>query len=291
MTQPQPGILAEVPLASRYVFLSPRPGGDVGASLRELSRLRVDASLVVGLGAPTLAALGRSIDGLRPHPALVGPGVSVPSTQAGLWLWLRGEDRGELLHRSRDLADRLVDGFEIDEIIEGFRYREGRDLSGYVDGTENPAGEAALAAAATAAGDSFVAVQRWVHDLDLFEAMTPEDRDLVFGRRLADNEEIDDAPASAHVKRAAQESFEPEAFVLRRSMPWSEPNHPTREGLVFVAFGRSFAAYEALLRRMVGLEDGIVDSLFRMSRPVSGSLFWCPPVDGGRLVLDACGVD
>jgi putative iron-dependent peroxidase len=282
MHERQPGILNNVPAASRYLFFSPRPGGDLRSSLHDLAARSIDDSLVVGIGAPTMAALGVRIDGLRTHPSLVGPGVAVPSTQAGLWLWLRGDDRGELLHRSRELVDALADGFELDDLIEGFRFREGRDLSGYVDGTENPEGEEAIAAAFAESGESYVAVQRWVHDLDRLESMPPAQRDLAVGRRLSDNEELDDAPASAHVKRTAQESFEPAAFVLRRSMPWSEPEG---EGLVFVAFGRSFDAYEALLRRMVGLEDGITDALFHFTRPVSGSYFWCPPLRGGRLAL------
>lgn len=282
MGQPQPGILADVPAASRYLFFNVRPGGDVRASLLELASRDIDESLVVGIGAPTIAALGVTIEGLRVHPSLVGPGISVPSTQAGLWLWLRGHDRGELLHRSRDLSDALVDGYDLDELIEGFRHREGRDLSGYVDGTENPKGEDAIAAAIGPSGESFVAVQRWIHDLDHLDAMEPEERDLTIGRTMADDQEIDEAPPSAHVKRTAQESFDPEAFVLRRSMPWSDPSG---EGLVFVAFGRRFDAYEALLRRMVGHEDGITDALFRFTRPLSGSYFWCPPLVDNRLAL------
>ena len=76
--------------------------------------------------------------------------------------------------------------------------------------------------------------------------------------------EIVDAPASAHVKRSAQESFEPEAFILRRSMPWAEG---ARGGLNFVAFGKSFDAFEAQLKRMAGAEDGITDVLsFRLQK-------------------------
>lgn len=84
-------------------------------------------------------------------------------------------------------------------------------------------------------GGSFVAVQQWQHDLDRFAAMSGAEQDAMIGRRRDDNQEIDDAPPSAHVKRTAQESFEPEAFVLRRSMPWAGG---TRAGLVFVSFGR-----------------------------------------------------
>ena len=87
-----------------------------------------------------------------------------------------------------------------------------------------------------------------------FEALSEKERDHTIGRRISDNEEIADAPDSAHVKRTAQEDFQPEAFILRRSMPWADE---AREGLVFVAFGHSLDAFEQLQRRMVGLDDGI----------------------------------
>ncbi len=79
----------------------------------------------------------------------------------------------------------------------------------------------------------------------------------------------------------------PEAFILRRSMPWVEGMNA---GLVFVAFGKSFDAYEAILNRMLGNEDGIVDGLFSFTRPLTGAYFWCPPVKEGRLDLTALGL-
>jgi putative iron-dependent peroxidase len=132
-----------------------------------------------------------------------------------------------------------------------------------------------------------VAVQQWVHNLDAFEAMTPHKQDHTIGRRKRDNKELGNAPAFAHVKRTAQESFNPAAFILRRSMPWAEAK---QAGLVFVAFGNSFDAFDALLRRMVGVEDGIVDALFTFTRPISGSYFWCPPMKNRRLDLCALGL-
>ena len=75
--------------------------------------------------------------------------------------------------------------------------------------------------------------------------------------------------------------------MVRRSMPWADERG---EGLVFVAFGRSLAAFEAVLGRMVGAEDGIVDALFRFTRPLSGAAFWCPPARGEGLDLRALGI-
>jgi putative iron-dependent peroxidase len=117
--------------------------------------------------------------------------------------------------------------------------------------------------------------------------MSQRDQDNAVGRRRSDNQELSQAPASAHVKRTAQESFSPQAFVLRRSMPWTDG---TRGGLNFVAFGHSFDAYEAQLKRMVGADDGITDAVYGFSQPVTGSYFWCPPMRHGKLDLRALGL-
>ncbi|MFU1924255.1 hypothetical protein ACM6PT_44855, partial [Klebsiella pneumoniae] len=81
--------------------------------------------------------------------------------------------------------------------------------------------------------------------------------------------------------------FEPAAFLLRRGAPWSDEY---RAGLLFAAFGRSFEAFEVQWLRMIGVEDGVLDGLFRFTRPISGSYFWCPPMADGRLDLSALGL-
>jgi len=290
MTTTQQGILAPLPPLARHLFFVLAPGVDPAPALRALSDLVDGERTVVGFGQSLLLALGRSVEGLRLFPNLAGPGIEVPSTPQALWCWLRGDDRGELLARGRAIERALAGALVLSEATDTFRYDSGRDLTGYEDGTENPQGEAAIAAALVSGrgagqdGASFVAVQRWVHDFDRFDALAPQDQDNAIGRRRSDNEELEDAPESAHVKRTAQESFEPEAFLLRRSMPWADPRGA---GLLFVAFGRSFDAFEAQLRRMVGLDDGIGDALFQFSQPVTGTYFWCPPMRAGSLDLKA----
>ena len=287
----QPGLLAEVPSHARYLTFRRRPAAaDPRPALERLAALPVDEARVVGLGASLVGELGGEIEGLRAFPAMVGKGLSVPSTPAALWCWLRGEDRGELVHSSRLARRTLVDAFEGDTVIDAFRHLDGRDLTGYEDGTENPTGEDAVAAAVVSGsgegrdGSSFAAVQQWVHDLDRFESFGPAGQDEVIGRRRSDNEEMEDAPEAAHVKRTEQEAFDPPAYLLRRSMAWADA---TREGLVFVSFSASLDPFETLLRRMTGADDGIADHLFRFTRPVTGSYFWCPPVRDGRLDLRA----
>ncbi len=287
----QPGVLAEVPRHARYLTFRRRPAaGDPRRELERLAALRVDESRVIGLGASFAGELEADIEGLRTFPALGGRGLAVPSTPSALWCWLRGEERGELVHASRRVRSTLADAFEVETVIDAFRHLEGRDLTGYEDGTENPTGEDAVAAAVVSGsgegldGSSFATVQQWVHDLDRFESFGPVEQDEVIGRRRSDNVELEDAPEAAHVKRTEQEAFDPPAYLLRRSMAWADA---TREGLVFVSFGCSLDPFETLMRRMAGADDGVADHLFRFTRPVTGSHFWCPPVRAGRLDLGA----
>ena len=290
MSTVQVGILAVVPRLARYLVFSLTPSSEPRTALLRLGDHADGEYTVIGIGQSTVLALGRTIEGLRVFPCYSGAGIDVPSTPGALWCWLRGEDRGELTHRTRLIARTVSPAFQLEKVIDAFQYGPSLDLTGYEDGTENPTGEQAYAVAILQergeglGGSSFVAVQQWVHDLTRFESMSGLEQDHTIGRRKSDNQEINDAPMSAHVKRTAQESFEPPAFVVRRSMPWADE---TGEGLVFVAFGESFRPFEALLRRMVGADDGIADALFTFTRPISGNYFWCPPMHKGKLDLRA----
>ena len=292
----QPGILAEDTKMARYLEFTIDSEADIDtdikAALQTLASKNITDDMVIGIGQSLVNMLGKNISGLCTMPAQTGCGIDIPSTPTALWCWLRGNDRGEIFHRSRQIENMLAPGFVMTNVIESFQYDANRDLSGYEDGTENPVGDEAIKAAivknqgAGLDGSSFVAVQQWLHDFDALDEMTENERDDVIGRHISDNEEFDEAPDSAHVKRTAQESFEPEAFILRRSMPWAEGMDA---GLVFVSFGHSFAAFEVILRRMLGKEDTVTDALFTFTRPVSGAYFWCPPVKAGKLDLSAIG--
>ena len=288
----QPGILLPIPAHARYLTYALRPGANPRPALRALHGMADGMETLVGIGESLAQTLGTSIEGLRGFPQLAGAGIDIPTTPASLWIWARGGERGELLHRSLRMEQALAPAFRPQQVVDGFRHMEGRDLTGYVDGTENPKGARARAAAlvkgeAGIAGSSFVAVQQWVHQFDRFEVLTPRQRDHAIGRRRSDDVELKNAPPSAHVKRTAQESFSPEAFVVRRSMPWADS---TASGLMFICFGATFDSFEVQLKRMLGLEDGIADALFKFTRPVTGAYFWCPPMKRGRLDFSALGL-
>jgi porphyrinogen peroxidase len=287
----QASILLPPAAYGRSIVLRRRTDADPRAALARLVAGYRPEWGAFGIGEPLTRALGRDVPGLRPFPA-VASAQPIPSTQDDLWIFLRGGDRGEIFDLGEKLAALVDGGFEITDAMETFLYAGGRDLTGYEDGTANPVAEESLATAvcgddSATPGSSFAAVQRWSHDLARFRAHAPEDRDTIIGRRISDNEEIEDAPETAHVKRTAQEIFEPTAFMVRRSLPYATE---TDRGLEFVAYGHSLDAFERVLQHMVGRDDGIVDALFSFSRPLTGGYYWCPPVVDGRLDLSAIGL-
>lgn len=288
----QPSILAGQPLLGRSLTFRIEPGVDPRAALKRLRDGFVLDWGVIGVGEPVTRVLGRNVEGLRVFPGLAGLACSVPSTQQGLWCFLRGQDGGALFAVTEQIRSFLDGAFVLDDAMDTFLNTGGRDLTGYEDGTENPQSAAAREAAIVDAegdlrGSSFVAIQRWEHDLHRFRSFSQDRRDASIGRRIDTNAEIEDAPVSAHVKRSAQESYDPPAFMVRRSMPWATAH---RQGLEFIAYVESLDRFERMLRRMIGLDDGIVDALFTFSRPVTGGYYWCPPVSGTRLNLSCLGI-
>ena len=286
-TLPQPCILS----ANRSYGLSMtwRESPDFNPlRARETLSARFDPKVgILGIGDPLLKSLSLPLPALRPFPSMAGPGVSIPSSQGSPWAFATAPSRSEIFDIAENLAALFAHDFVLEDRMETFTYREGRDLSGYVDGTENPSGERAFSVAisdGTSAprGSSFAAVQRWDHDLDLLHHHSRSEQDRMIGREIESNREIDDAPISAHIKRSAQESFSPDAFIYRKSMPWAQGEG---KGLEFIAFGSSLDPFERILRRMSGADDGVRDALFTFSTPVTGGYYWCPPVSGGRLDL------
>lgn len=290
----QAGILEPIPVIGHYLsFTLDAKPAQLAEVLKQLAAEADGECLVVGVGLSTVLALGRRIDGLRTFPQLAAPGIDAPATPAALWCWLRGSDCGDLLLRAHAIERMLAPAFELQSSVSSFMHGAdtARDLSGYEDGTENPKGDDATDAAivqtqgAGLDGSSFVTVQQWLHDFDKLQVLRSQGvMDDVIGRHHADNSECEDAPVSSHVHRTEQESFSPEAHVVRRSMPWSDGQ---RGGLMFVAFGRTLDAFEAQWGRMMGQEDGITDALFGFTRPISGAYYWCPPVRNGQLDVSA----
>jgi putative iron-dependent peroxidase len=288
MTVYQTSIFEPLPNHSRYLTFELSKGSDRSTIKTLLSSLTIN-DMVVGLGPELMGSLDLEIPGMKEMPEFICRDETLPRQTNNLWIWLKGDNPGDLLHRSQQIVDSLSNCFALTSCNDGFFYSDGRDLTGYVDGTENPQGEDALSVSlienpnSAINQSSFVSVQQWQHNFSRFNQLTVEQQDDLIGRHKSSNEEFESAPNSAHVKRTAQESFTPEAFLLRRSMPWI---NSMDSGLMFVAFANSFYPFESILNRMTGSEDGIVDGLFEISRPINGAYYWCPALNKNRLCLD-----
>jgi putative iron-dependent peroxidase len=280
----QQNILAAIPSSARFLTFALKDGADPVPTLRRLADAPHDPATIVGVGAPVAARVA----GLRPFPSNLAP--MFPATQHALWATIGHSDRGEQLDASVLLATHLAESFVVVEEVDAFAYRGGRDLSGFEDGTENPKGDAAVEAAfihgrgAGLDGGSFVAVQRWVHAHDVLASMNARQKSDAVGRDLESNEELKEAATSAHVKRTAQESFEPPAFMVRRSMPWGGVRE---RGLYFVAYVENLDRFERVLTRMSGKEDGTTDAIMSFTKALTGGYYFCPPLVDGKLDLRA----
>ena len=168
--------------------------------------------------------------------------------------------------------------------VQGFRYFEDRDLIGFVDGTENPRGAAALEAALVGeedslfAGGSYVIVQKYLHDMKGWNALSTEAQERIIGRKKLSDIELDDAvkPTSAHNALTVIVEDGKEVKILRDNMPFGQPGRG-EFGTYFIAYSRSPRVTELMLENMfVGRPPGNYDRLLDFSRAVTGGLFFAP---------------
>jgi len=168
--------------------------------------------------------------------------------------------------------------------VHGFRYFDDRDLIGFVDGTENPRGGAVIDAVfvgeedSAFAGGSYVIVQKYLHDLDGWNALSTEMQERIIGRRKLSDIELDDSikPTSAHSALTTIVEDGKEIKILRDNMPFGRAAH--REfGTYFIGYSRSPSTTEQMLENMfIGRPPGNYDRLLDFSRAVTGSIFFVP---------------
>ena len=223
------------------------------------------------------------------YPVLGKHDRTAPGSQGDLLFWIHGSRHDlnmDLAMRIQRAASELA---TLELEVQGFRYLDSRDLTGFIDGTENPREREAREVAVIpegrpGAGGSFVLSQKWVHDLAAFERLSVEEQEAVIGRTKADSVELEDAPATAHIRRTDVKIDGKALKIYRRSVPYGNLRE---SGLYFLAFSGELMRFAIQLDRMFGLsEDGLMDSLTGFSAPVSGSYWYAPPVEA---LVDAFG--
>jgi putative iron-dependent peroxidase len=305
--EPQGGILPEPSESALFLILNAgdraRDGRRVAKALarvpeltRRLARGEPRARLhsVVSLGPELWDVVS---PGLRPRgfgafPALEAGELRAPATGGDVLLHVvsrRPDLCFELALRARR---ELGDAVGVLDEVHGFRYFDGRDLTGFIDGTENPKGRERAVVALIGredpsfAGGSFVFTQRYVHDLAKWGGLGVHEQEAVIGRRKRDSRELSARakPPSAHIARTVIEEDGEELEIVRHSFPYGTTSEC---GLFFIAYTKDLSIPEKMLRRMLGaVDDGQHDRLMEFTRAVSGATFFAP----SRRLLRSLGV-
>jgi putative iron-dependent peroxidase len=157
-------------------------------------------------------------------------------------------------------------------------YRHDLDLTGFIDGTENPtlidaAGLVLVPDGRPGMGGTILLLQKWAHDAAAWESLSVEAQEQVIGRRKLDSVELDDKPADSHVASTDQEQF---GKIFRRNMPYGTV---TDHGTMFVGFSAEQRPLAAMLESMAGLANGVRDALTQYTSPLSGAFYFVPSTE------------
>jgi len=262
--------------------------GDVAGLIRAVEFRDIDAGLtcIVGFGSDAwdrLFGLPRPAD-LHPFREFRAGNRHAVATPGDVLFHIRAGRLDICFELAMQIMERIGDAVLVADEVQGFRYFEDRDLIGFVDGTENPRGTVALEAAlvgdenAAFAGGSYVLVQKYLHDMKAWNALSTEAQELIIGRKKLSDIELDDTvkPASAHSALTVIEENGKEVKILRDNMPFGNPGRG-EFGTYFIGYSRTPRVTELMLENMfVGRPPGNYDRLLDFSRPVTGGLFFAP---------------
>jgi putative iron-dependent peroxidase len=213
-------------------------------------------------------------------------GYSMPATQHDLWVWVAGHAYHTVFDVSREVMTTLVHLTRLATEVAGWTYKESRDLTGFIDGTENPplseAPEVALVPdGSPGAGGSVVLIQQWTHNIASFEALSVEEQEKVIGRTKQTSIELDEGVRGpqSHVSRNVIGMNGVEQHIFRRNTPYGTA---TDHGTMFIGFSCEQQRLARMLNRMAGAEDGIRDALTRYTTAISGAYYFVPSVQALR---------
>jgi putative iron-dependent peroxidase len=262
--------------------------GDVAALVRavEFRDLEGGLSCVMGFGSEAWDRLFG-----QPRPAELHPFREIRAgarlavaTPGDLLFHIRAKRMDLCFELATQFMERIGNAVSPVDEVQGFRFFDDRDLIGFVDGTENPRGSAATDAVligdedADFAGGSYVIVQKYLHDLGAWNALSTEAQERIIGRSKLSDIELDDSvkPTSAHSALTTIVENGKEVKILRDNMPFGRPAHG-EFGTYFIGYSRSPRTTEQMLENMfVGRPPGNYDRLLDFSRAVTGSLFFVP---------------
>lgn len=221
---------------------------------------------------------------LHPFQEIRSSGRLAVSTPGDILFHIRAKRMDLCFELATQIMDSLGDAVSVADEVQGFRYFEDRDVLGFVDGTENPRGDGAREAAIVGdedpafAGGSYVIVQKYLHNMKAWNALSTEAQERIIGRKKLSDVELSDVekPASAHNALTVIEENGKEIKILRDNMPFGRPGYG-EFGTYFIGYSRTPRITETMLKNMfVGNPPGNYDRILDFSTAVTGSLFFVP---------------
>jgi putative iron-dependent peroxidase len=282
---PQTGIFALGTMSHAYLEFDVRQGADASelvrlvASLREPRTTIGGVNIVAGFRPELWASVASEASPLRLagfNESLVGAdGYTLPATQRDVVVWLAGAAYDVVFDVSRGVASALGSHATLVWEMVGWPYHRDLDLTGFVDGTENPtlvdASAAAIVEPGTPGeGGSVLLLQQWEHDAVAWETLPVAQQEFVMGRRKLQGDELDPKPETSHIDRTDQDRF---GHIFRRNIGYGTL---TRHGTIFVGFSRDRERLDAMLDSMIAREGGQRDQLTDFAHAVTGAYYFVP---------------
>lgn len=298
MSQPQSGIIPEPSQHALFLVLGVKhpeknapwvalAASRLPAMTRHLAASDPQARLVsvVSFGPEFWGFISpsRRPAGFRHFLAMEAGGRRAPHTGGDLLIHIISERHDLCFELAMQVMRELRPYVEVMDEVHGFRYLDSRDLTGFIDGTENPKGAKKRAAVALIgkedldfAGGSFVFTQRYIHNLKKWEALSVEEQEAIIGRRKRDSKQLTGKakPPTAHISRVVIEEDGEELEILRHSFPYGKTSEA---GLFFIAYNKTLSTFGKMLSRMIGTTgDGLHDRQMDFTRAVTGATFFAP---------------
>jgi putative iron-dependent peroxidase len=272
-------------MSHAYLELDARPAADPGELVRRVASLREPrttiggVNLVAGFRPELWAAVAPDAcpPGLRgfTQPVVGADGYTLPATQHDVVVWLAGAAYDVVFDLSRGVASDLGALASLAHEIVGWPYHRDLDLTGFIDGTENPTLVEATAAAIVepgtpGEGGSVLLLQQWEHDALSWERLPVAQQEVVIGRRKVGGDELEPRPETSHVARTDQDRF---GKILRRNIGYGTL---ALHGTIFVGFSKDRDRLDAMLDSMVARGGGSRDRLTDFTRAVTGAYYFVP---------------
>jgi putative iron-dependent peroxidase len=292
MKTPQGGIFALGTASHAYLEFDARAGGKTRNLVQAVSSLREPRTTMGGVNLvagfrPELWSQAVSDDA---PPGIEGfnkdvigvDGFRMPATQHDAVLWLSGSSYDVIFDVARKAITELEQLASLADETSSWPYQHDRDLTGFIDGSENPSlidapTVAVIQEGNPGAGGTILLLQKWVHDAAAWEDLSVMQQEQVIGRTKLDSVELEDKAPDSHVASTDQDRF---GKIFRRNMPYG---NVTQHGTMFVGFSAEQRRLSAMLEGMAGLATGVRDALTRYTRPVTGAYYFVPSTERLRV--------